>query len=209
MIIRSRAKPVGIIPLWPEFTGIQVQMMEFSPRRQQLGKDLLPYKDIIAGLCKYFVSLDQKLFLTIDERELVPGETHRRAGAHIDGWYLKDPKAGELTEGWRPGGYWGTDRNPGITYDSKFPDAGMLIASNYPACDVWTGDVEGEVGKGGDCEHLRDQFGGMEKFTMPSDIVYATNAMCIHESRPVTKPVRRQLIRITTSNLPHVRNLFL
>ncbi len=133
-------------------------------------------------------------YLTIDEKEVVAGQTHRRGGAHTDGNYLF---------GWNGGGGWmtGTDGRylPEEKHKAQYcsTTGGMLIVSSHQGCRAWNGEYDGEPRQGGDCEHLRSQLDKMANFLLEPFNLYWMNSTAIHESLPMIENVKRSLLRIT------------
>lgn len=131
-------------------------------------------------------------FFTIHGKRLKKGETLRRGGAHIDGNY--DPHV--MTFG---GGGWkvGQDGRPvgHPVHDRQFNQTtgGIILASNYHACNGWIGEYDGTPEKGGDCTH----FDLDEPFKLESNTVYYGNNHFIHESLPMNDDVHRVFARIT------------
>ncbi|AFQ96579.1 hypothetical protein STRATTON_129 [Erwinia phage vB_EamM_Stratton] len=200
--MKSIAIPMGTVQ-FPEFSGIRIYLAEaLAGVAHKLVEG--PYSAIVRKMLDDAqIPADQKVFLTIDEKELAAGQPHRRGGAHIDGVY--DMFADETRMGWGGGGGW-LNGVPGRMLDDaghkrsyQNENGGMLIVSSFPACQVWTGELDGVAGQGGSCEHLRDKFDTLETSVMDANRVYKASSMCIHESLPVTQDVKRQLLRITLS----------
>lgn len=134
-------------------------------------------------------------YLTVDEKEVMPGSSHRRGGPHTDGNYLY---------GWGGGGGWNTGEDGRVLTREKHlaqycaEGGGMIIASTYAACRAWVGDFTGEPDQGGNCEAI--DLTGMDSFLLKPNTLYLANSTCIHESIPIMEKVKRQLFRLT---LPH------
>ena len=170
-------------PIWdykpvkfPEFTGLRIQMMPV-----RLGfPDGVPesYLDLVADLYgKMEVRhLAQIGYLTIDERELLPGETLRREGLHVDGYYHGRCGA------WGGGGGWGSVGN------------GMLTVSSTSHCKAYLGRFNGTPGPEGECDHLVVPNEGT---LFEAGKVYWVDGACVHESLPVTEKTRRQFVRLS------------
>ena len=186
---------------FPEFRGDRLYMHQIN-----LEADLvLPmifnrFSNSVKNILSYLPNLKGLAYLTIDEKFVKKGTTHRRGGAHIDGNYIF---------GWGNGGGWltGTEGRKlsedqhKLQYCSQ--TGGLLIASNYTACRSWVGEFKGVPNQGGDCEHLRDQLNISPSFLLKPNKVYCGNSTNIHESLPVEESVNRTLIRITLpSNIP-------
>jgi hypothetical protein len=182
---------------FPRFIGLQVYMQKLKVADIiERRKTPVMYATMVSNMVKRAcLPTDMEVFLTIDEREVKAGEAHRRGGAHVDGNYI-------YTWG-RDGGGW-LNGTPGriLTPEQhaqqyQSPLGGTIIASNYEGCDVWTGEVAGIPGQGGDCEHLRPQFDSLTKFRMKANRAYIGNSLFIHQSMPLDSQVKRQLIRLT------------
>lgn len=144
-------------------------------------------------VCDANLDPEMKLFVTIDEREVLMGTQHRRGGLHIDGQFLFSWGGGGWLNG-VPGRMLSPDQHR-AQYQSNL--GGMVIASNYYGCDAFLGEVKGIPGQGGDCEHLRDTLDTMERISMEPNRAYLTNSMCVHQSLPLDATIKRQLIRLT------------
>jgi hypothetical protein len=198
-MIFSRAVPVGRVE-FPEFTGMQLHMRSINTswsRDRGHYVEGVPeqYHDMVAlmltqATADYRLTNNKvpygELYLTIDERDIPAGETHRRGGVHYDGAYFviqhKDSR-------------WNTINRSEVTQG-----AGMIIAASHQASHGWRGELPGVAGPGGDCDHLRAQLSDLERFYLEANTVYHGNATFLHESLPVAEPTRRQLVRITYSN---------
>lgn len=126
---------------------------------------------------EFYSAIDPKLngevgYLTIDEKELNKGETLRRPGRHVDGYF----------KGWNGGwgGGWGS--------------CGMLVSSNTNHCKAYWGSVEGEPDEHGGCEHL-EKPNNSER--LEANKIYHLTGSCIHESLPVEEKTVRQWVRMS------------
>lgn len=132
-------------------------------------------------------------YLTIDEKLVRNGQSHRRGGPHTDGNYIY---------GW--GGGWLTGSAGRYLPENQHKEqycshtGGMIIASSYSACEGWVGEFSQEPKQGGCCSHV--DLSAMDNIKLNENTIYLGNSTFIHESLPVNKDVYRQLIRIT---LPH------
>ncbi len=161
---------------FPEFSGTRVMMMPvvlgFTPGVPD------HYKALVTKLYQQMEVRFQGRtgYLTIDEQTLLPGETLRRGGLHVDGFYHGQCGA------WGGGGSWGSVGN------------GMLTISSTPHCKAYLGVFEGAPQDEGECDHIQiategEIFGAGE--------VYWVDGACIHESLPVTKKTDRQFVRLS------------
>jgi len=119
-------------------------------------------------------------YLTIDERELQPGETLRRSGLHVDGYYQGRCGA------WGGGGGWGSVGN------------GMLTVSSTAHCKAYLGMAKGQIGDEGEADQLDlSQCGSI---IFGAGDVYWVDGACIHESLPVEEVTKRQFVRLSMPN---------
>jgi hypothetical protein len=178
----SRCEYIADIGL-PEFTGIRIMMMPLVIGELSSVPDYLSvWKEVIHRLflCDFFrfgtaEHLGKVGYLTIDEKEVGPGKTHRRAGLHVDGG------AGR---GWG-GGSWGSRAT------------GMLTVSNAVGCQAWNQGFYGEPGWEGDCEALRPQLKRSARVILQPEKVYWLSGLCVHESMEQSAPVKRQFVRLS------------
>jgi hypothetical protein len=144
------------------------------------------------GTALFFAPM-KEAWVTVDERRIPAGETHRRSGAHVDGNFYG-------AEGWTgPGGWQRNDQTGGL----------FLLASSEGSV-AYTGEIddvpspwvnEGAADSpsdGGDCSHMN--LGQLVKHRLLPNILYWMNSGGIHESIPVTRDTERSLLRVT---LPH------
>lgn len=194
----SAARPLSEVS-FPEFTGTQIYMKRMRAAVAHLAVPQAYRALVRRMLFDASIENDQVVWLTIDESHVKKGKKHRRGGAHVDGCYEVADWGGDGPSGWLNGvpGRMLSPEDQRRSYENQ--NGGMIIASNFEACRVWLGEVEGVAGLGGDCEHLRDQFDGLDSSMMEANRAYLTNSTCIHESLPLTKSFKRQLVRITLS----------
>jgi len=121
-------------------------------------------------------------YLTIDEKVVESGETHRRAGKHVDGVYN-----GECG-GWGPvntGGGWGVK------------GAGMYTISSHAGCKAWNQSFEGWPGRDGECDHLANQCSDANAEIFEPHRAYWVDGMCVHESLRQVANVFRTFMRLS------------
>lgn len=189
---------------FPDFTGTRIMMMPVV-----LGDpDSIPqdnYRSLIAGLFEMWPKHSGEIgYLTIDERVVHAGRSHRVPGKHVDsvcefgvqrhggGGGPVQPRHGagggislnKYSGGW--GGGHGSWAGQGT---------GMLLVSDVVGCRVWGGTFEGKPGPDGECDHLADQCDDGE--LMQANNVYWCDGYCVHESLPQPADVKRKLVRLS------------
>lgn len=196
--MQSIAMPLMDIQ-FPKFMGLRVYMQKLRVSEiLDWAKAPVMYAPMLRELVvRAGLRPDMEVFLTVDEKVVQAGKTHRRGGAHVDGNFIFDWGDGGGQPSWLNGGEGRvlTPEQHRLQYQS--PLGGTIIASNYEGCDVWTGEIDGIPGRGGNCEHLRPQFEKLDKFRMRANCAYIGNSLFVHESMPLDQTVRRQLIRLT------------
>lgn len=162
----------------PEYSGTRVMMMPLAIGvLDSIPSFLDHYKDSLVGLFNLAKEHKNKVgYLTVDEKQLSPGQTHRRAGLHVDGVYR------DGNGGWGGGG-WGSI------------STGMLTVSSHEGCEAYNQDFEGWPGEEGSCEHLRQELG--EGHVFKAGGVYWVHGLCVHESLPMKASVKRQFVRLS------------
>ncbi len=177
----KRLSPVQL----PEFSATRIMMMPV--RLGSLAGVPSHYAKTCAGLFDIMDTAHTgKIgYLTVDEQHLKAGQTLRRAGKHVDGYY--HGRCG----GWGGGGGWGSVGN------------GMLTLSNTAHCRVYAGTFDGEPGWEGECDHL-DTGEGLD---LAPGVAHWLDGACVHESLPVAEDVARQFVRLSMpSNGPWFEN---
>jgi hypothetical protein len=198
-MLKSLSKKITEITL-PEYKGDVLYMhpVELSNLTLPLGYER--WESTIKQMLSHSPTKDGIAYITIDEKKIVKGESHRRGGPHTDGNFLY---------GWGGSDGWLTGANgrelAREQHEAQYcaEEGGMLIVSSYAACKGWNGVFEGEPSQGGNCESI--DLSKMEEFLMNSNDLYWGNSTFIHESLVIDENVNRQLVRITLpSNSPAI-----
>lgn len=153
------------------------------------------FKQIAKQMIMGIKHIGGNAYFTIHGKKLKKGDTLRRGGAHTDGNYepteMDFGRGGgngwKVGEGGRPVGH--------VMHDRQYVKntGGVVMASNYHACNGWVGEYKETPEKGGDCTH----FDLDEGFELEPNSVYYGNNHFIHESIPMKNDVHRVLARIT------------
>lgn len=183
----SKCEPHAIIDL-PGFTGIRIMMMPVIIGDMSTVPALL--KDYQAAIAQLFevdkdrVSLKNagKVgYLTIDEKTVKAGTTHRREGKHVDGVYHGDT------------GDWGGSM--GGSWAGR--GSGMITVSNVIGCRAWNQCFDGWPGWEGECDHLAAQLRPETEVVFEPNRAYWLDGLCVHESIPQQVDVQRQFVRLS------------
>lgn len=182
MKFESRLEYVGGLTL-PKFTGIRVMMMpiilgDLSSIPNTLGRYRKTLRLLFGRACDH---LGKVGYITIDEKLVKAGQTHRRAGLHVDGVYNGSVGAW----GGDGGGGWGA------------PGTGMLTVSNIAGCKAYKQTFQGMPGPDGECDHLKAQCDETKAVIFKPGHIYWVDGLCVHESMPMTQDVERQFVRLS------------
>jgi hypothetical protein len=171
----SEATRLGRVNI-PAFQGLGVMMMPFrwdDPARTLTARQIGGWVDTIEDLC-WLVPSEGIGYVTIDERVVPEGQTHRRPGWHVDGH-----------------GVWGAP--------SPYGRGGMILLSSTVGAEYVTGDIDVHPDAEGGC----DTFIG-EGDRMEAGVAYWCAPMCLHRSVPMQQTTRRQLLRLSMPSMePH------
>ncbi|MES2218985.1 MAG: hypothetical protein V4501_11305 [Pseudomonadota bacterium] len=195
--MKSNAIELGdtLLPTFEGKVGDSIYMLPFL--RDDISNIPDKYKDLvqkIMGFIPYFIG---KAYLTVDQKLInKPGKRHRRGGLHVDGNYVQGGWGGD-SGGWLNGisGIMNTPQEHQEMYLTE--GMGTILASDYPACQVWSGEFNGEPSHGGNCDHLRDELADKETYILTPNKLYWLTHGCVHESMPIEEVVKRTLIRVT------------
>lgn len=162
----------------PEFSGLRIMMMPvILGDLKSIPDSMEQWRPAIERLFQFGGHEGSVGYLTIDEKSVGVGKTHRRAGLHVDG--ICSQGKGIWAGGW--GGV-GT---------------GMISVSSVPGCAAWSQKFVGWPGKEGDCEHLADQRQKDAQIVLGEFEAYWMDGLCVHESLPMKIDTKRQFVRLS------------
>lgn len=172
---------------FPSFSKTRIMMMPvILGKMRTIPEGLSHYRPLIHSLFEAQDYEGEIGYLTIDEKVLEPGQTHRRSGIHVDGIYKSSPG------GWGGGGSWGG----GFGHSSN-EGTGFLTVSSHAQCKAWKQEFTGRPGDEGECEHLAEQCQEDCAELFNPGQVYWANPLCVHESLPAKQTVMRQFVRLS------------
>lgn len=181
-MFESRLKEVGKVN-FPDYTGIRIlQMPIIMGDLDSIPDNMSHWKEAIDQLFKIAHIKNGIGYITIDEKIVKKGKSHRRAGLHVDGVF--EGHAG-CTFG---GGTFGTVAD------------GMYLAASKIGCRAWNQNFEGWAGYDGECDHLKEQCQKNTEIILQPDKVYWIGGLCVHESMPMIEDTQRILVRLTMPN---------
>jgi hypothetical protein len=187
----------------PEFTGIRVlHMPVILGDRKSVPEILSGYLPLLE-LCAEAESrhVAKVVYLTVDEKIIPAGESHRRPGLHVDGWYKTEENVGTHAPmrggGWGGGGggSWG---GAGVLGDEG---TGLLTIASSPGCKAWKQDFQGEPNHEGDCEHMRPQCSEDHGEILKPGSLYWFSSLCVHESLRLSVERRRHFVRLSLPSM--------
>lgn len=191
------------IPM-PEYRGLRILMMPivFGNNDTVPDKDCLPMLEVMWKVVPEHKG--KTVYLTVDQREVEAGETHRRSQLHVDGYpHTESDKnligfsgiwAGLSRGGsWGGGGGWGG----GTTNLYWWEGTGLLTVSDVEGCRAWNQEFGDEPKVEGDCEHLRSQCLEEKAITLESKTLYWLSPSCVHESLPMDVKTKRTFVRLS------------
>lgn len=181
-------KKVGELHL-PKFSGTRIMMVPLVLGDIKSVPDFLrEWNETLIKLMELGAHPGKIGYLTIDEKIVKRDETHRRAGAHVDGAYHGG------FGGWGGGGGgWGSVSGGGW----GGVGTGMLTVANRPGCKAWNQTFVGRVGWEGEAEHLMDQAREENAVVFGADEVYWVDGACVHTSLAMTEDTPRQFVRLS------------
>lgn len=161
----------------PEYSGTRIMMMPINMNdTKSLPDNLERYRPMMEKLFEMSPTKTGVGYLTIDEKLIKSGSTHRRSGKHVDGIYQNGKG------GWGGNtGSWGAN--------------GLLTVSSELGCRVFPGTFIGKPGPEGECDHLIDQI--TSSVELEPGTVYWLDPLCVHESIPMTNDTFRTFVRLS------------
>jgi hypothetical protein len=179
---KSQCHRVGSATL-PAFSGVRVMMLPII-----IG-DLASLPEFVAGYRGLFHEVsrhskfpDEVGYLTIDEKIVPAGGTHRRGGLHVDGIF------GRSAGSWGGGGWGGGWGGVGT---------GMLTVASRVGCRAWNQEFDGWPGGDGECDALADQLDPAAEVVFEAGGIYWVDGLCVHESIPMAQATERAFVRLS------------
>lgn len=187
---QSRVVEMGRVD-FPAFLAERVYMREFR-LETGLPSDLKRWQATVDQML-VGVDTNEPIYLMIDQGVVKADTSHRRPGAHIDGYWI----AAKQRHGGAPGGHVGRWDNPSDRWNSCSFDKpeGLILASDFCASRALIGEFEGTPGEGGDCSML--DLSHLAEIRLQAGIAYAGNVTMVHESLPVSQDTVRTLVRLS------------
>ena len=178
--MQSLIKDVGGIKL-PKFHGTRVLMVPFVIG-EKLNRYLCQWQKVIVQMLANVSTsaIGKTAFLTIDQKIVEAGNTHRRPGAHIDGNYNE----GRWETGGGSGWWW-----------KNLETGGIIMATDVASCVAYTGDINGTPRDLGSCDHL--DLSTLDQVLMKANRIYHGSVNMIHEPLVLKEKTARTLVRIT------------
>ena len=129
------------------------------------------------------------IYFMADQSFVGAGQTQRRPGLHVDGYWHPDLHA----YGGR-GGHTGRHMASGWDeVDFSEPEA-LILASNVSAARAYLGDYDGPIGDGGDASKI--DVSNLRVMHMEKNVAYCGTVATLHESLPVRVDCNRTLVRL-------------
>lgn len=190
---------------FPAHIGERVYMHEFF-KGTGLPAALARWQPIVNSMLDG-VETTLPIYLMVDQGMVKAGDTHRRPGVHVDGYW----NPGKGKHGWRNriGAHGGSghgqhrrDRGYSGGHGSRPPthlrkgygEEALFLATDVSACRAYSGEWEGMAGEGGDCSHIN--VSALHQVMFESNKVYAGNVAMLHESLPVKADTLRTVVRL-------------
>lgn len=199
---------LNLFPVTRPFTPLPSQFGDFQRLVDQMLLNV-PWDKPTSNL--HYVTIDSKFF--------TQPSALRREGLHIDGNFCADPNFQYATWG---GTTWSgtrgvTDENGNFFVETPFVSpygikppigtyvsadkGGILTLCSYSGCDVYSGEMDFEVGNEGNVEpHRREIMYNGTHTDLEKGVLYFMSSNTPHESKIVPAGVRRTLIRVTLAH---------
>lgn len=195
---------------FPEFLAERVYMREFR-LETGLPENLKRWQSTVNQML-VGVDTDGPIYLMIDQGHVKANTSHRRPGAHVDGYWLADTgRHGGSGHSMSAHGGSGHGSQPRPSHkgapkhgasasegwancDFSMPEA-TILASDVSASRAFIGEFYGAPGEGGDCSLL--DLSQLSEVRLQAGIAYAGNVTMVHESLPIAYDTVRTLVRLS------------
>lgn len=189
---------------FPAFMAERIYMREFT-KKGGLPDDIKHWQPTVDQMLDG-IDAPGSIYLMVDQREVKAGETHRRSGIHIDGYWIPAKQAwNQPGPSWLYGshgtggggghGHGGGGHSTGHRFaDAEWSSEAIVLASDVQGCRAFEGEFEGGVGKGGSCDHI--DLSKTNEIVMQPGVCYAGNVTMLHESIPINHDAKRTVVRL-------------
>lgn len=188
-MLNSQAHRGTTVP-FPAFTGERVYMLEFT-KAQGLPHELRRWQPTVdAMLSDVRADPNDLIYITLDQKTVQAGRTHRCPGAHVDGNWIAAIQAhggggGHIQAGGHKGGKWNAVGRSDV----------LMLASDFAGCESLEGLVHGHPNEKGGVDHL--DLSGLRSVVMAPNVNWFGDALTwIHRPLLMPKPVDRTLVRL-------------
>lgn len=181
----SKAIALGEVTTLPSFNSERHYMVKLHNRN--VPRHLEKWQPTIDSMLAKVVG-EGDIFVTIDQRLVPAGDTHRVGGVHVDGYWMEGLSCNGA------GGRWKQPSHP-----RHLPWAGeeesLFLLSDVSGCVVYEGEWEGTPNEKGGCEHI--DLSSLEKKILLPNVIYAgdTGSM-LHEGTKFEIDTYRTLVRL-------------
>ena len=186
----SNPVSVGYVPI-ADNIGERIYMLQFD---EKLPAWAARWQPTVDAMLKE-ITLGGPQFLMVDQGFVKQGQTLRRPGAHVDGFW----QPGIQTHG----GGW---KNPGrhrhrggghVLFEGRTEL--LILASDVPACRFYEGEYDGIFGEGGDASQIQTQH--LNSFIgTPNEAYAGDTGQLLHESIPQERDSFRTVVRLNCYN---------
>lgn len=194
---------------FPEFKNERIYMLPFT-QKDGLPQEFSHWQQTIDQMLGV-IRTDKQIYLMVDQDVVLEGHTHRRAGKHVDGYWI--PGAGHNTHSKKI--YTGSHHDtPGRHSTEPVPGHGgfgpshmrsdlnnqelLILASDVLGCRGFVGDYDPEFGEGGQVEFDTTD---LEEVVMHPGVAWVGGVFTIHESIPQKTTRPRTVVRL---NVPMI-----
>jgi hypothetical protein len=176
--------------IFPDAQDININMMPYVHGDiSSLPDETKAFWDIISR-CNF--PEGEVCYLTIDERLVKAGTSHRRPGLHTEAYEAHGCWGG-------PGGAWGAG-SIGWGGGGWGGQKGLYMASTVDkSCAIYDTQLDG--GHLGDCEPIRDMVEQHPRTDTKAGMLYWITDKTPHESLPLSEDTYRQWIRVVSPDI--------
>ncbi len=212
--MKSYVEARAIVP-FPEVKGERVYMREFRPC-VGLPADLRQWQPTVDAMLRG-VETDGVAYLMVDQGFARAGETLRRPGVHVDGYWMPEagrhghrsplgahgepyrshreppqPGHGTPSSGHRapPVGHGNPGRH-GLSADRR---EAIILASDVTGCAAYVGEYDPHYGAGNDASAV--DLSGLRRLEMVAGRAWIGNMAFLHESLPMGVDCYRTVVRL-------------
>jgi len=164
-------------------------MHSFDVERPTMPSGFEDYMEVVLDLVSGAGLYKGRVHMTVDEKLVKAGMSHRKPDPHVDGCFRPD----QMDWGHGGSGGWLHGCN-NVSTGEPYRRMPVIVAASVAGCKAFRGDFDGQPGPDGDLSHIGAVIGAGE--ALEANYGWLLSPDCVHESMVMPVDTQRTFLRI-------------